>query len=163
MGGSGDGCLPHSPDQPVLPVTAGNTAIRGVRRRRTIEASSSVRDEFWLPRLPRRLLDTGSDALVQRVQDALGPLDGDAVILVPLIAGDERLAHAQALGQLALGEAVRDAQRDQQPADLRQPRDRREFAPPHSLRPLRFLGDKKTSRNLAVARYTLVMENRCLQ
>src|SRR5437879_13709690 len=58
-------------------------------------------DDMPLSRPPRGLFQTGGEGLVQGFRDPLGALDGDAVILVPLVAGDERLADAQSLGQLA--------------------------------------------------------------
>ena len=93
-----------------------------------------------------RLLDLGGDGLVQGIQDPLGALYGDVVILVPLVAGDEGLAHSQALGEFPLGETLRDPQGDQQPADLGQPREDRELAAAHALVPLHFLSELRLER-----------------
>src|SRR5687768_5668243 len=45
------------------------------------------------------------------------PPSADAVVFVHLVLGDLRLVDAQALGELALGQALRDPQRDQAQPD----------------------------------------------
>ena len=59
------------------------------------------------------MLDGAAERHVQSIEDATGPFDGHAVVLVALVAGDLRLVDAEALGELALSEAEADAERDE--------------------------------------------------
>jgi len=64
--------------------------------------------------------DAQFDTFAQGPEDALSALDGDTAVLVAFVARDDGLVDAEAVGQVALLDAVGDAQVDEQQADVLQ-------------------------------------------
>ena len=75
----------------------------------------------------------------QRIQNTLRSFHCYAVVLVALIPRNLRLGHAEAFGQLALRQAVRDPQSNQQAAYLSQVPQRRDFTAAYPFIPIHLL------------------------
>jgi len=70
-----------------------------------------------------RFLEPTGQLHGERIQDATGPLDGDSVVLVSLVARHLRLVNAQSLRELPLGQSERDAERHEhvsEPVEVRE-------------------------------------------
>jgi hypothetical protein len=67
-----------------------------------------------LPRCSQGLeLDSGDQAHAESFKHLAGPVDGDAVVLVALVARDGGLVDLEPARKLALGHAAGDAEADQ--------------------------------------------------
>src|SRR5258705_8763234 len=90
----------------------------GLRQRSPV-ARSTVRPAFVGSRSSGqdRLVEPARQLYAESIEDAAHPIDGDPMVLVPLVARYLRLVNAESLGELALGEAECDAQGDEHPPE----------------------------------------------